>query len=202
MRKILILFAHPMVHKSRVNRPLIEAVEGMENVTVNKLYEHYPDFFIDVKHEQDLLVAHDVIIWHHPLYWYSAPAIIKEWFDLVLEHGFAYGREGDALEGKQALTCISTGGRNTSYQNKGLNRFPVKSFLLPFNQSAHLCKMNYLPPFVVHGADLLDETGIEEKCREYKRLIDFLRDGDIEAVKNSTIDYMNELITADRQFFL
>ena len=62
----------------------------VEGVTVNNLYEKYPDFFIDVPEEQRLLLENDIIIWHHPFYWYSAPAILKEWMDLVLQHGFAY----------------------------------------------------------------------------------------------------------------
>jgi glutathione-regulated potassium-efflux system ancillary protein KefG len=36
----------------------------------------------------------------HLLYWYSTPAILKEWQDLVLEHVFAYGHEGTKLHGK------------------------------------------------------------------------------------------------------
>ena len=56
------------------------------------------NFFIDVHAEQKLLLDHDIIIWQHPFYWYSAPAIIKEWMDLVLEHGFAYGENGRSLE--------------------------------------------------------------------------------------------------------
>ena len=195
MRKILILFAHPMLHKSRVNQQLIKTVQGLKNVTVNNLYEQYPDFFIDVRHEQDLLLAHDVIIWHHPFYWYSAPAMIKEWFDLVLEHRFAYGRDGNALEGKTAMTCITTGGRDQTYQSNGLNRFPIRDFLLPFNQSAHLCKMDYLPPFVVHGAHLLDEMAIAERCKNYMSVLEFLRDGDLSGVHNSKEAYMNQLIT-------
>jgi len=194
MRKILILFAHPMVHKSRVNRQLIEAVEGLDHVTVNNLYERYPDFFIDVKYEQELLLEHDIIIWHHPFYWYSAPAMIKEWFDLVLEHGFAYGREGNALAGKHAMTCITTGGRESTYQGNGLNRFPLHQFLLPFNQSAHLCKMEYLPPFVVHGVHLLGEKEISDTVLQYRKVLQYLGDQDINLLMASKNEYVNQLV--------
>ena len=64
----------------------------MEGVRLHDLYEAYPDFLIDVEAEQALLLEHDVIVFQHPVYWYSSPAILKEWQDLVLEHGFAYGR--------------------------------------------------------------------------------------------------------------
>lgn len=179
MRKVLIIYAHPLEQKSRVNQHLIKAVSGLANVSVNHLYENYPDFYINVKHEQGLLLKHDVIIWHHPFYWYSAPALLKEWFDLVLEHGFAYGREGNALKGKFALNCITTGGSEETYQEGGLNRYPIENYLLPFNQSAHLCKMRYLPPFVVNGVHLLGKGGIDECVRQYMNLVLDLRDNEI-----------------------
>ena len=93
-KRVLILFAHPALQKSRVNRRLVAAVQNLENVTINDLYEEYPDFSIDVKREQALLESHDIIIFQHPLYWYSCPALLKEWQDLVLEYGFAYGAQG------------------------------------------------------------------------------------------------------------
>ena len=96
MKKILILFAHPAKRKSKINKALIQAVQGLENVTVNDLYSKYPDFMIDIKTEQQLLLEHDIIIIQHPFYWYQAPAIVKEWLDLVLEHGWAYGSKGKA----------------------------------------------------------------------------------------------------------
>src|SRR6516225_10847445 len=101
--RVLILFAHPALHKSRVNRRLIESVRGLDNVTINDLYEEYPTFDINVGREQELLLAHDVIVFQHPMYWYSSPAILKEWEDLVLEYGFAYGTGGTKLQGKLFL---------------------------------------------------------------------------------------------------
>ena len=104
--RILVLFAHPVQHKSRVNKELVSAIQGIEGITFHNLYEDYPDFHIDVKREQELLLSHDIFVWQHPFYWYSAPAMLKEWIDLVLEHGFAYGRTGKALEGKQGSKDI------------------------------------------------------------------------------------------------
>lgn len=194
MKKVLIIYAHPIEHKSRINRQLIESVAGLENVTVNNLYERYPDFFIDIRKEQELIVEHDIIVWHHPFYWYSAPALLKEWFDLVLEHGFAYGREGKALEGKWVINCITTGGRETTYQTDGLNRYSIRQFLLPFEQSARLCKMNYLAPFVIFGSHLLDEISIEREVTNYASLIKNLRDESFNLAELQMLDLANEQI--------
>src|SRR5690349_3159009 len=95
--KILILFAHPRLRNSVVQSALIKAVAGLEGVTFRDLYASYPDYMIDVEAEQKALLAHDVIVLQHPFYWYSSPAIIKEWQDLVLENGWAYGPGGTAL---------------------------------------------------------------------------------------------------------
>ena len=68
MKRISILVFHPLLHKSRVNRKLVAAVEGMEGVTVRLMYDLYPDFFIDVRREQELLLQHDLTVWQHPFY--------------------------------------------------------------------------------------------------------------------------------------
>ena len=119
--KILILFAHPAIYKSRVNKRLIEPIKNIDGVTFQDLYETYPDFYIDVEKEQELLKNHEIIIFHHPFYWYSSPAIIKEWMDLVLQFGFAYGPNGTALTGKKLMNVITTGGSKEAYTPEGYN---------------------------------------------------------------------------------
>lgn len=197
MKKILILFAHPAFHKSRINKTLLSSIKNIEGVTLNNLYENYPDFFIDVKAEQKLLLEHDIIIWHHPFYWYSAPAIIKEWMDLVLEHGFAYGAKGVALEGKWALSVISTGGKKEVYCSTGSNHFTVNEFLAPFIQSATLCHMKYLPPFVVHGSHTLSEKELNKHASDFRQLILQLRDEKCNKTNFAKSEYINATIQHD-----
>ncbi|MCY1722820.1 NAD(P)H-dependent oxidoreductase [Prolixibacteraceae bacterium Z1-6] len=194
MKRILILFAHPAFNKSRINKALIQSIQDLEGVTVNNLYEKYPDFFIDVKAEQKLLLEHDIIVWHHPFYWYSAPAIIKEWMDLVLEHGFAYGTKGRALEGKWAISVISTGGRKEIYGSTGSNQFSINQFLAPFNQSATLCRMKYLPPFVVHGSHTLSAEKLQQHCSNYRKMMITLRDEKCNESVFHKVEYINSII--------
>ena len=193
MKKILILFAHPSFHKSRINKKLINTVENLDGVTVNNLYENYPDFFINIKKEQSLLVEHDIIIWHHPFYWYSAPAILKEWMDLVLEHGFAYGVKGKALDGKMAFSTISTGGKKDVYCEEGRNHFTINQFLTPFNQAANLCGMTYLPPCVVHGSHTISDKEIQHFSQTYHDLIVLLRDEKVDFSGLLSKEYSNNL---------
>ena len=175
-RRILILFAHPAREKSRVNRVLSAAVRDLPGVTFHDLYEAYPDFGIDVEREQKLLLEHDVVVFHHPFFWYSTPAILKEWQDLILQHGWAYGREGTALRGKVTLSVITTGGRESAYQRDGHNRFTMRELLAPIEQTAHLCGMEFLPPFVVHGTHGMTPEEMDEHARDLRQLLESLRD--------------------------
>ena len=111
MPKVLILFAHPRFEQSRTNAALLRRLPQDERLTFRDLYEAYPDFHIDIAAEQALLLAHDVIVWHHPFYWYSAPPLLKQWIDLVLQFGWAYGPGGEALKGKIIFNAFTAGGR-------------------------------------------------------------------------------------------
>lgn len=175
-QRILILFAHPVLHRSRVNAALIRAVKDLPGVTFHDLYEAYPYHVVDVDHEQSLLLKHEVIVWQHPFYWYSCPSLLKEWQDVVLEYGFAYGEKGSALHGKSLLSALTTGGPGTAYQPGGSNRYTLSQLLTPFEQTAHLCGMTYLEPFVVHGADQLDDVQLREAANRYQRRLMELRD--------------------------
>ncbi|MBD2099751.1 NAD(P)H-dependent oxidoreductase [Leptolyngbya sp. FACHB-261] len=191
--QILILFAHPALEKSRVNRCLIQAVKGLDSVTIHDLYEVYPNFHIDVKFEQNLLLEHDIIVFHHPFYWYSSPALLKEWQDLVLEHGFAYGHEGIALRGKKFLTAITTGGGEQAYSQKGYNRFTIRQLLVPFEQTANLCGMEYLPPFVVQGTHKLREQNqIFKHAEDYHSVITALRDNRVDWEQLRQLKHFNQ----------
>lgn len=194
MQKVLIILAHPAIQKSKIHKALIEAVSDLDGVTTHDLYENYPDFFIQIKNEQTLLLEHDIIVWQHPLYWYSCPALLKEWFDLVLEHDFAYGKKGTALMGKMTMTVTSTGGSSRVYTESGLHHNTIHQFLIPFRQTALLCGMEYLPPFVVHGAHALSERAIRLEAKTYRRVIMGLRDGSFPKERIRNADFINELI--------
>ena len=195
-RRVLILFVHPALQKSRVNEVLIGAVRDLDGVTFHDLYEAYPDFAIDVDREQRLLEAHDVVVFQHPFYWYSAPALLKEWLDLVLEHGWAYGKGGGALRGKLLVSAVTTGAREEAYQHGGYNRYTMAELLAPFDQTAHLCGMDYLPPHVVHGTHELDGEAIARHATGYGQLMVGLRDRRLDLDRARPLPRLNSDIDA------
>ena len=189
--KVLVLFAHPAIQKSRINKSLIKGISEISNVTFHDLYEVYPEFDIDVKYEQQLVDNHDVIVFHFPLFWYSTPAILKEWQDMVLEHGWAYGSKGTALKNKLFFCTISTGGPGKAYEVGGFHDHTLNQLLVPLKQTARLCKMIPLPPFVVHSSHTLDSEDITYYRSNYFELLQKLVDDDFEVDKAKGEDYMN-----------
>lgn len=196
MAKLLVLFAHPALEKSRVHAALIKGIREIPGVTFHDLYEAYPDFDVDVPREQQLLLDHDYIILQHPFYWYSAPALVKQWMDLVLEHNWAYGSRGKQLAGKVMLNVLSAGGGRDAYSAEGRNRFSIRQFLAPFDQTAVLCSMEYWPPFVVHGTHRLSAADTAPYVARYHQLLGLLSRDEVPKAGWKDFAYLNELFTA------
>ena len=150
---------------------MIAAARLLPDVTVNELYEQYPDFVIDVEREQSLLARADLVVMQHPIQWYGMPSLQKEWLDQVLEHGWAYGQGGTALAGKHFLLAVTTGGSEQAYGAQGEHGHPFTAFLPPYRQTAELCRMHWLEPLVMHGAQQASEAAIAAHVEAYRRLL-------------------------------
>ena len=197
-RRVLINFAHPVLERSRVNRRLVDAIRDLDGVTIHDLYEAYPTLHVNVAREQDLLLAHDVIVFQHPFYWYSTPALLKEWQDHVLAHGWAYGAGGTRLRGKLTFNALTTGGPETAYRREGYNRFTVRELLAPWDQTAFLCGMRFLAPFVVHAAlRVRGDSDLDATRAAYRRLIEALRDDRLDLERAALAATLNELVAAE-----
>lgn len=182
--RVLVLYAHPGQRHSVVNKSLANIAATTEGVTFVDLYAEYPRLKINIDQEQDRLLAHDAIVLQFPLFWYSTPAILKEWQDLVLEYGFAYGKGGTALEGKVFAPAITTGGAEDAYRLEGKNHFPIRALLAPLEQTANLCGMTFLAPLTLYSALAARDDGRGEAHQAaYRTYLEALRDDrlDIEA---------------------
>ena len=171
MGSTLILFAHPALEKSRANRALLEGIAGIDGVIVNDLYERYPDFQVDVDREKALLEEASRVVFQHPLYWYSSPSLLKEWFDVVLQYGWAYGDGGEALVGKRARSVVTTGGSKEAYCPEGHNCYTVEEFLRPQEQTARLCGMTWEAPLIFYGALHLSDSDLDAAVARYREVL-------------------------------
>jgi putative NADPH-quinone reductase len=174
---ILVLFAHLAIHRSKINRAMVEAIRGLDRVIFHDLLETYPDFYIDIEEEQALLRQAALVVFQHPIYWYGAPAILKHWQDVVLTRGFAYGEGGTALQGKEFALAISTGALPDAYRAEGIHRYPLEVFLRPLEQMARFCGMRYLRPLVLQGGHDLPEQVIAAHARRYRQWLESYRPG-------------------------
>jgi putative NADPH-quinone reductase len=193
--RILILFAHPSQHRSEVNLPLVEASKTVDDVSVVDLYAEYPDYCIDIEREQQRLREHDIVVFMFPLYWYSTPSILKEWQDLVLEYGFAYGHDGRELQGKRLLCAITAGGSEHAYRASGYNHYSIRELLRPIEQTATLCGMVYLPPYALFGSRTALEDGkVDAHVDRWRQILDCLRQDQIDLGIAAGAEKLNECL--------
>lgn len=196
MPRVLVLFAHPALEKSRVHRRLLSAVPDHPDLTLHDLYEAYPRLDVDAAAEQRLLREHDTVVLQFPFYWYSTPPVLKQWQDLVLEHGWAYGSTGTALRGKALVCAVTAGGRREAYAPQGYNRFTVRQLMAPLEQTARLCGMRFLPPWVVFGTHRMEDPDIAREAHRYRVLLTGLLDGraDPASTGGDTAEDLNGLV--------
>jgi glutathione-regulated potassium-efflux system ancillary protein KefF len=174
---VLVLYAHPAPHRSPVNRRLAEAARATPGVVLHDLYNTYPDFDIDAERERALAREAGLLVFLHPIRWYGMPSLLKEWLDVVLVPGWAYGRRGGELtsertgelQGKGYWLVATTGSGEEAYQPGGLHGRPFADFLAPFEQTAALCGMTWLAPLVMHGAAHAGEAAVEAHVAEFAR---------------------------------
>ena len=181
MKSVLIIFAHPNLQQSTVNKALLAGARQIEGVSVHDLYQVYPDSVVDIEAEQKRLAEYDVLVFQHPFYWYSAPSLLKEWLDLVLQFNYAYGPKGEALKDKTWLSVITTGGSKLAYCETGHNRFTMRELLTPYDQTAHLCQMQFLPPFVIHSARAVSNNpaSLTQHVAHYQQVLTELVSGEL-----------------------
>ncbi len=196
-QKILLLFAHPAQERSEVNIHLYNAAKKVEHVTTVDLYHEYPAHHIDVDKEQQRLREHDVIIFQFPLYWYSTPAILKDWQDLVLEYQFAYGKGGTALKGKIFLCALTAGGSESAYCSGGYNHYTLRELLRPLEQTANFCHMRFIAPFALFGArTAVEEDLLTQHIEDWKKLLNALSEQRLDLEQAAQLTRVNENLDA------
>jgi glutathione-regulated potassium-efflux system ancillary protein KefF len=169
---ILVLYAHPYPRTSRACAALLAAIRDVKGLEVRSLYELYPDFDIDIAAEQAALTRADVVVFLHPIYWYTSPGLLKHWFDKVLVGGWAHGKGGEALKDKDCL-WVTTAGDVESYTPEGRHHRRFEDFVPVVEQTARYCHMNWLEPFVLQGAHEISDDELRKEGARLRGRLDF-----------------------------
>jgi glutathione-regulated potassium-efflux system ancillary protein KefF len=187
--EILVIVAHPELEQSRANKRLMGAARALQDrapagrIVVRDLYALYPDYLVDVAVEQALLAEARLVVWQQPIHWYGMPPLLKLWVDDVLSFGWAYGPDAVALRGKDLWLVASTGGPEDSYRPDSYNRYFFDAFMPPYEQTAALCGMRFLPPLMLHGAHQASEAEIAAHADIYvNKLADYPKWPEIDEV--------------------
>lgn len=159
MKKTLVIVAHPNMHRSRVNRLWIERLEAEpERYTVHDLYAAYPEGVIDVAREQQLVEAHEVVVFQFPMFWFSSPPLLKQWQDEVLTYNWAYGSAGNQLVGKKFTVAVAAGIWEEDYAPAGRYTYTMEEILRPFEMTVKYCKADYYPYYALFGTETKSDT--------------------------------------------
>jgi glutathione-regulated potassium-efflux system ancillary protein KefF len=172
---IVVIHAHPYPSRSRANAALLRAIADVPGLEVRSLYDLYPDFDIDVEAEQKALEPARLVVLMHPLYWYTAPGLLKHWFDQVLVRGWAYGKDARGLRGKDCLWAVTAGGDADAFEEGGRHGHPFEAFVPVVEQTARYCGMRWLEPFVVEGAHLISDEELAQAARGLRARLDAYR---------------------------
>lgn len=163
-----ILLFHPHYETSKVNRRLIDTLQARDpqGVTVRDEYALYPDFQIDVDAEHEFIEQHNHIVLQFPFYWYSAPALLRQWEDAVLTPGWAYAG-GTALDGKTLQVVTTTGSSAAKYQTDGAYHRTMDELLSPFSLTAFRVGLAWREPFLVQGVSTITDDQLAAAGEAY-----------------------------------
>lgn len=135
----------------------------------------------DIAAEQDKIRWSDAVILQFPMWWFSAPAIVKGWIDRVFTSGFAYGpnvpppySEEGPLAGRRAMLSVTYGARESAFSAGGIHG-RLQDVLHPLQHGLfRFTGMAPLEPFAVPEANALPADSFAEARQAYGRRLDAL----------------------------
>ncbi len=155
-KKTLVIMAHSNPNDSKINKRIKETLKDQEHIIYKDIKSLYENFDFDVAKEQGDLVNVDKVIFQFPLYWFTAPSILKQWTDEVFTYGFAftYDKNGTwktlKLQDKQFQMIVTIGASEEEYEQMGVK---VKECLTSYSVTAYSLGMKELDPFLLYGVD-------------------------------------------------
>lgn len=165
--KTLIVVSHPKINDSQTQQFLLQGAK-LQDVTWHHVEEMTN---IDVNEEQALLKEYDRIIFQFPLYWYAAPAGLKNWEDTVLTRNFVYGDGDDNLSDKEFGIVVSTGMPLKDFRRGGSENITIDEIMAPYFAVADRAKMKILPTFTIEQFQYMDDQTQMQLLIDYQRYL-------------------------------
>ncbi|KOY70648.1 NAD(P)H-dependent oxidoreductase [Apilactobacillus kunkeei] len=166
--KTLVLVSHPEYDNSMTEAFLKQCQSDIENVDWVVLDNIQTDFTFDKEQEQQRLAQYDRILFQFPMYWYSAPALMKKYEDDVFTKNFiAYEQEG-ALKGKEMGIITTLGDPIKDYQVGGREGFSISELLKPYQAIAQRGQMKFLKPFVISQFAYMTDVQKQKLLIDYR----------------------------------
>lgn len=163
MTKTLVIIAHPDIDNSGSQQFLMESCQNLEGVVLYIL----EDKKIDSLEEQEQLKQYDRLVFQFPMYWYSAPFILKKWLDDVFQDTSSI----DFLKGKELGLVISMGVSEDSFAAGKEENFTLSELFRPYEAFAKKAQMKYLPIFPISLFSYLLETEKKELLIKYQQYL-------------------------------
>ena len=160
--RTLIIIAHPNVEESSTQQFLIDSSKSIKEVNTYILEEK-----IDKEKSLELLKNHERIIFQFPMYWYSAPFLLKKWIDLVFDDSLLTG----SLLGKEMGIVVSLGVSEENFVSGGKEKFTLSELFRPFEALANKCQMTYLPIFSIPLFSYMKERKKKELLIAYQQYL-------------------------------
>ena len=163
MKKTLVIIAHPEVADSQLQQFLLESSQSLEEVEIHYLIEGQ----FDIKEEQNKLKKFDRIIFQFPMYWYSAPFILKKWIDEVIDYTFSKTE----LRHKELGLVVSLGVDEANFASGKSEKFTLSEIFRPFEALANKCQMTFLPIFSISLFLYMTEIDKKRLLIEYQQYL-------------------------------
>ncbi|NVZ34726.1 NAD(P)H-dependent oxidoreductase [Pseudomonas sp. 21615526] len=134
----------------------------------------------DIQQELDKLLWADLLILNFPIFWFSAPAMLKGWIDRVLVSGVCYGGkrfyDQGGLAGKKALVTVTLGGREHMF-GEGAIHGPLEDMLRPILRGT-LAYVGFevLEPFVAWHVPYISAEARQTFLHSYQQRLEGLAD--------------------------
>ena len=135
----------------------------------------------DIRQEIEKLRAAELVVFHFPLWWFGAPAMLKGWFDRVLAMGVAWdgGKyyETGLMRGKSAMLCVTAGFPKDFYRTDGKHQATMQQILHPIQHGTlAFCGFDVIEPFIVYNSLGLSDQERAEVLKEYQFKIEHIVD--------------------------